>query len=502
MENLKENPSDYDSEYLCKECGSLLYVKEENGSNVCVNKDCGRFPQGLEFYDPTETGSPQLYQELDTARAKLLSEMKRCDPTELALYIYEKRKALIAFAIKPGIMLSIPDLLSLGEFLMMLNSEPPNGNEQGKTLFESVYQQAKRLTKYLNFIDDLKEGRYIWIKGSGKPKALVMKYLNVIKDVQKSYGLVSSESVKDISELFEFEDIQELVTTDVELAPGVDHADFLDSLWPYVLTLRYAFALNYRTAKQYRYECDASDVAALLSFFLSIPNNNTLIVPISNAERHYAVQPKAAKSFEGFLNEYVISGQKVPIMARAVDKIIMDRLTLLFFIIYLHGHYEVSGVKKTGGSTRIHKKKEETGRVFERHLRSKISEHGYEGPDEPVSVKTFEYDIIKVSETKKRIILADAKFRDPAPSSISAHTLVQQELLDPSQGLLAESKRQLDRLRFFNDNPEVFRECLNLKADWQEYEVGAYVVTKHVPLISRYKDIRIVSASDLLRSEL
>jgi hypothetical protein len=502
MENLKENPSDYDSEYLCKECGSLLYVKEEEGSNVCVNKDCGRFPQGLEFYDPTESGSPQLYQELDTARAKLLSEMKRCDPTELALYIYEKRKALIAFAIKPGIMLSIPDLLSLGEFLMMLNSEPPNGNEQDKTLFESVYQQAKRLTKYLNFIDDLKEGRYIWIKGSGKPKALVMKYLNIISDMQKSYGLVSSASVKDISELFEFEDIQELVTTGVELAPGVDHADFLDSLWPYVLTLRYAFALNYRTAKQYRYECDVSDVAALLSFFLSVPNNNTLTVPISKAERHYAVQPKAVKAFEDFLKEYVSNSEKVPIMARVGDRIIMDRLTLLFFIIYLHGHYEVSGTKKTGGSVRIHKKKEETGRAFEQHLRSKIAEHGYEGPDEPVKVKTFEYDIIKVSETKKRIILVDAKFRDPSPSSISAHTLIQQELLDPNQGLLTETKRQLDRLNFFNDNPEVFRECLNLKVDRQEYEVRGYVVTKHVPLISRYKNIKIVSASDLLRSEL
>ena len=41
----------------------------------------------------------------------------------------------------------------------------------------------------------------------------------------------------------------------------------------------------------------------------------------------------------------------------AVDKIIMDRLTLLFFIIYLHGRYEVSGAKRTGGSLRIHKKK-------------------------------------------------------------------------------------------------------------------------------------------------
>jgi len=502
MWSLTNNPSDYDSEYLCKDCGSLLYVKVEDGLDICVNRNCRKFPQGLEFYDPTESGSPQLYRELDAARTGLLLNIKRCDPHELALYAYEKRRALIAFALKPGVMLSLPDFFALGELLMVFNSEPPSGHEKDGALSESICQQAKKLTEELNFIDDLKEGRYFWIKGSGKPKMLVMKYLNVIRDMQKSYGLTSSASIKDISDLFKFQDIQELVTKDVELLPGVDHADFLDSMWPYVLTLRYAFALNYRTAKHYSYECDVTDVAALLSFFLSIPNNNTLIVPISNAKRHYTAQPKAIKSFEDFLNEYVSSDENVPIMARIGDRIIMDRLTLLFFIIYLHGHYEVSGAKRTGGSPRIHKKKEETGRAFEHHLRSKIAEHGYEGPNEPVEVKIFEYDIIKVSETKKRIVLVDAKFRDPSPSSISAHTLVQQELLDPSQGLLVEAKRQSDRLKFFNDNPEVFRECLNLKADWQEYEVRAYVITKHVPLISRYKDIKIVSASDLLRSEL
>ena len=114
--------------------------------------------------------------------------------------------------------------------------------------------------------------------------------------------------------------------------------------------------------------------------------------------------------------------------------------------MYLHGHYEVSGAKRTGGSPKIHKKKEETGRAFEYYLRSFIAVLGYEGPDELVKVKTFEYDIIKVTETKKRIVLVDAKFRGPSPSPISAHTLVQQKLLDPSQGLLAEAKSQLDRL--------------------------------------------------------
>ena len=500
--NITYNPNDCDSDYLCKECGGLLYVSWMTAHDICVNQDCIRFPHEMQFYELSKIGSPQLHRELDASHAELLSNISRCDHAQLALYIYEKRKNLIALALNTGVMPSIPDFFALNELLITLNNKMAPGIERDDIHFESIFRQARKLTEELNHIDDLNERRYLWIKGPGNPQMLIMKYLNVIRDVQKSYGLTSSSSVKDMSDLFKFKDIQELVTKEVELVPGVDHADFLDSLWPYVLTLRYAFSMNYRTAKQYNYECDATDVAALLSYFLSIRNDDTLIVTISNVNRHYTNQPQTSKSFQGFLSEYVCSQDKVPIMVKVGDRIIVDRLTLLFFIVYLHGHYEVSGSKRTGRGARIHRKKEETGKIFEYQLNTQISEQGYKGPDKPVQIKNFEYDIIKISEGNKRIILIDAKFRDPAPSSISGHTIIEQEILDPRQGLLVESERQLNRLQFFNHNKEIFREYLNPEADWQEYDIKAYVITKHVPLIRRYKDIRIMSASDFLKSEL
>ncbi len=497
------NSRDFHSDYICPECGGLLYTEVNDGFDICVNRNCRHFPAGVQFSDPSKEGSPWLHSELDTAYAELLSNIRESDPAQLVLYVYEKRKALIAFALLSGVMPSIPDFWALGELLITLNANPPQGNEKDQIFFESIFQQMKKRTEYLNFVDDMENKRlFVWLSEPGQFKIFMMKYLSVIRDMQRSYGIASSSSLKDASDLFKFQDIQELVTKDVQLAPGVDYADFLDSLWPYVLTLRYAFSMNYRTSKQYDYNPDAFGVAALLSCFSSIPGDDTLTIPIPQLRRHFKIQPQGNKSFKEFLNQYVDSVYKVPIMVRVSNTIIADRLTLLYFVIYLHGQYEASSAgQKGGGSQRITKKKQEAGEVFEHNLRVMISEHGYTGPNEAIQAK-FDYDVMKLSEVKKQIILADAKFRDPSPSSISGHTLIQQELLDQNQGLLAEAERQLERLEYFKQDPEKFRKYLNPEMDWREYEIRAYLVTKHTPLIDRYKDIGIMSASDFLGSEL
>lgn len=165
--NITYNPNDCDSDYLCTECGGLLYVKVDDGSDICINQRCKCFPPSMEFYDPTENGSPQLHRELDVAHAELLSNIRKCDPTQLALYVYEKRKKLIAWALNPGVMLSLPDFFALNELLIILNIKPADGNERNGILFESICEQAKKLTEELNLIDDLKEGRYFLIRGPG-----------------------------------------------------------------------------------------------------------------------------------------------------------------------------------------------------------------------------------------------------------------------------------------------------------------------------------------------
>ncbi len=60
----------------------------------------------------------------------------------------------------------------------------------------------------------------------------------------------------------------------------------------------------------------------------------------------------------------------------------------------------------------------------------------------------------------------------------------------------------MEKLEYFKQEPEKFREYLNPQAGWRKYEVRAYVLTKHTPLIDRRGDVRIMSVSDFLGSEL
>ena len=103
---------------------------------------------------------------------------------------------------------------------------------------------------------------------------------------------------------------------------------------------------------------------------------------------------------------------------------------------------------------------------------------------------------------KRQIIIADAKFRDLAPSSISGRTLIEQELLQPNQGLQAEAERHKKRVDFFRSNLNLFRKHLHPQLPWDAYEITAYLVIKHVPLVSQYKDVQIVSLSNFLEFEL
>ena len=107
-----------------------------------------------------------------------------------------------------------------------------------------------------------------------------------------------------------------------------------------------------------------------------------------------------------------------------------------------------------------------------------------------------------ISEGKKRIILADAKFRDISPSSICADTLIQQELLEPGQGVQYEAERHIQRVDFFKKNLGLFKQYLNPKADLATYEIRSYLVTKHTPLVKQYKDVRVLSLDELIEKEL
>lgn len=176
----------------------------------------------------------------------------------------------------------------------------------------------------------------------------------------------------------------------------------------------------------------------------------------------------------------------------------MDHHTLLFFLIYLQGcpDPEKPAIKKRGQI--IQDMRAKVSEKFESWLREEIRNRGYVGPKTAVT-EGYEYDIIAVSEEKKAIIMADAKYRDMAPSSFTGTNLLAQELLG-DHALRYEADRQQKRLDYFRNNMERFTKHLKPKQPWGEYDVHSFLVTKQIPLAHRYKEVKILRATEFLQT--
>jgi len=438
---------------------------------------------------------------LKQEETRLIALVESCNYEALAMYVYGSRLALIDSAVTRRVMPSIPMWHAIGDLLILMNAHPPKGSDRSNTTFESIIKLSYRHSEHLNFIEDVENGRYKIIQlPGGQTRVVQMKYLTPIHDMLKVYGLASSGNL-DNPDLFKFEDIDELVISDADLKPGVDMADFFNSLWPYVVTLRYGFGLHYRTSLQYRYKPARVDIPFILGVSYSLKTKEPVLVSKKNLILYFSKYKDYAegRTFEQLLAEYVESKEQVPIMVSVGDRVIVDPLTLLYFVIHLNGQAVENNRLRNGRD--IAKMKKKAADIFEAKVRNELHKYGYSGPDSAVKVK-YDYDVLGISETKKQILIVDAKFRDMSPSSISAHTLISQELMEPEEGLFYEAERHKTRVDYFLNNQGLFKQHLKPLKDLHDYEVKGYLVTKHTPLISQYKNIGVLSLADLIESEL
>ncbi len=278
-------------------------------------------------------------------------------------------------------------------------------------------------------------------------------------------------------------------------------ADFFNSLWPYVITLRYGFGLYYRTALQCRYAPARVDIPYILGLFYSFKSREPIFVSKENLSLYFSKYQEYAegRTFDQLMLEYAESHEKVPIMVPVGNRVILDPLTLLYFVIHLNGQFIQNNRLRNGRDIALMKKK--AADIFETKVRNELHKHGYTGPDSVVNVK-YEYDVLGISEAKKQILVIDAKFRDISPSSISASTLVVQELMEPEEGLCFEVEKHKTRVEYLKANLGMFKQHLKPASNIRSYQIHAYVVTKHTPLISQFKGIDILSLTDLIASKL
>ena len=500
--------NNFDSDYLCPHCGGLLYLDTATPPNdVCINENCQLWPGDINsIVDATEKEEPRIYREIQEEKKLLVDEIHRWKLGRLTRYAYKARRELITLFFTKGIMPLADHFIALGELLLMTNKYPSEGAIDDMDRFRLLLKGVLRWSRdQLNF-EDVQTKRLIFGRIESGLKPLYIKYAKAFAEFQKELGLISNKELYQNESLFPYEHLIVSVTPELDFSKITDGNEILERFWPVSLQLRYALQGHYRTKSQYNYRPDLLDFTVLFGWLMQTWSNDELsIIPtekqekeIVDMQRHFDSQAKGKYSAQKFFTTYVDNTELVPIVARTPEGILMDHHTLLFFLIYLQGcpDPEKPAIKKRGQI--IQDMKEKVGEKFEGWLREAVRSQGYTGPETAV-VENYEYDIIAISEEKKTIIIADAKYRDIVPSSFTGTNLLTQELLG-DHALRYEADRQQKRLDYFRKNTGIFERYLKPKQPWGEYDIHSFLVTKQIPLAHRYEEVKILPATVFLQT--
>ena len=503
----------FESDYLCPNCGELLYTdSSEPPRDVCLNSECELWPcELLSISDASEEREPQLYRELLAKETALIAEIGRWDPSMLPRYTYKARKELITMAISQGVMPSLDYWFAIGELLLMINKHPPSGTINNPEKFGNLLEYTRKWGRDQRNLEDLLTKRYCFGHTTTGQVFFVLKYSEAFAESHRSLGLLTHEDDVGGPDVFPYSHFEDTASPDVELRAVSEMTEWVETFWPLSLQLRYAFRVTDRTSKQYDYRPHAVDMSVLAGWFLRLFGKDDTLLRKSGdyaeaLKPHFDEHGGGHRSAADFLNDYVDSVDLVPITVRTPDGLLMDRLTLIYFLIYLHGCQQAPNTSIGAPNDPIlNRIRAQLGHKFEDWLRMEVHKRTYTGPDQAERVhyrgQEYEYDILAISEEKRRIILGDAKYRDMAPSSFTGTNLINQELLGKG-ALRDEANRQQLRLEFFQKNQQVFSRYLNPQHPWEQYEIRSYIITKHVPLAHRYKASHIVRAIEFLESEV
>lgn len=497
----------FNSAYLCPHCGGLLYLDTATPQNeACINEKCRLWPRDFNsIIDATETEEPRIYKEIQAEEKLLIDEIHRWKPGRLARYAYKARRELITLLFTKGIMPLIDHFIALGELLLMTNKYPSEGTIDDMDKFRLLLEGVRRWSRDQRNLEDVQNKRIIFGRTKSGLKPLPIKYAKAFAEFQKEIGLVSNKELPLIESLFPYKHLVATVTPELDFTKITDAKEILERFWPTSLQFRYWLQEHYRTKMQYNYTPDLLDFTILFGWLMQTWGKDELsIIPtgkqekeIVDMQRHFDSQSEGKYSAQYFFSTYVDSTELVPIVVRTPEGILMDYHTLLFFLIYLQGcpDPEKPAIKKRGQI--IQDMRVKVSEKFESWLREEVCSRGYTGPEIAV-IENYEYDIIAISEEKNTIIIADAKYRDMAPSSFTGINLLTQELLG-DEALRYEADRQQKRLDYFRQNTERFKKHLEPKQPWGKYDIHSFLITKQMPLAHRYKEVEIIPATVFLQ---
>lgn len=489
----------WDSDYLCKRCGELLYYDINTKEDHCLNPNCTDYPNGIEIYGTEEADLKLLNSQFKEREKGLGQIISTCDYENLARFLMERRRRIVQRFFTSGII-HIDDFLFSNEILLLIQKYKSLGIRNDPLTFKAVLKLYREYAEQLKLIEDLKEGRYLLAR-IPKNKIFRLKYFDVILDeIWASYGLVNIESMQDVNSFRYHEVIQKLMSEkDQEISSDLEQ--YFDRLWPFAISAQYLFKRNYSSSLKYKYAVTPTDLANILSIIASLKGNNLITVTLMDLLQHFIVQPIRDKNISDFLGMLSGDNGKIPIVFPINGKIILDRRTLLLFSVlmfsqHLESDFDVKGQQK------IAQHKQEAGDSYPDFVKDKLKEIGYSCLPTSKIIGGRDYDVVAFSESNLEILLVETKFKDPSPSAFSKNTLIEQELTYEKYGLLPEVIRHQERRDLLIEKGDLFRKTLGLKKNIQDYSVKAYFLTKYTPLISYYGDVRVTSEKEFFEKEL
>lgn len=480
----------WDSAYLCKRCGGLIYYDIDTKRQVCLNPACQDYPKEIEVYGTTEADLKLLNSQFEQVEKNLGQMVKTCDYRFIALSLLQMRKNIVNRFFTSGRM-HIDSFLVSNDILSFIPKYKSLGIRKGARIIETIVQLYKKYSDQLHMTEDFKEGRYVLTR---KPpnNLFKLKYYDVVlEEIWPSYGLVDIKSMPNVNNFRYHEVIQKLISRQVTIPPN-DYGPFFDNLWPLAIGFQYLVKRDYATSLKYQYAVTPADLANILSIIASLRNNEVTILPIMNLLTHFVKQPQRDKDFTDFIGMLSGDSGKAPILFKTNGDVMLDRRTMLLFFILLHAQHIASSVTPSGRQV-IDLRKQQAGTDYENYLKTKLEEKGYRCMPRSTQIAGHDYDQIGISESQCEILLVETKFKDPSPSSFSRETLIDQEFTLAEYGLLPETIKHQERYDLIFEKPQLFQTKLELKSDIADYAIKAYLVTKFTPLMHSYGDVRIMS---------
>jgi hypothetical protein len=467
----------YESDYLCKKCGSLLYEDVKTKEEYCLNIKCPTY-SGFMVSNNYLQAEVEINKKIDSFKKRL-----RMLSPHFKEYLFDFREDMFNHMDK-GI--NIKMFHTLNELMIISSNTGFFGRTNNVQKFNGLINEFAEIAELENFLDTLKEEIHAMIRFPQDKdiRTLRLKYYPAFVEQYDNYGLINFFR-KDNA--FKYEAIDLLEVDRIPFEIGMEMTPFFKQFFRLMVQMKMLLEYNYRLSLIAKRESNKQDVAGLLSLFFSCKHKKLSWDNISfnNHLNRNEFSEDKKKSFKKF-----VFGDKkiISIGLDNLDKNIFHPFTLLFFSFYFMGKLAEADI--------VNKCKREASLRFEEETRTLLKEKGFIVPfnEEIELIKgSFKYDIIAISEEKKEVYLIESKYCDLPQSAFSGKKLKEIKLDDknPDYGEISMAEEHKKRFDEFVSNSERFEKLSNRKI--KGFKIKPLIVMKYTPILKSCEGIELLS---------